>query len=117
MGLVAKLAGHANASVTLGHYTQAVRGGEAAVAALDEAGLTYERVEEVELLPRVARDLAAKIAAELEKRPDIVKELQALLAETRSSGRSALRGRTPFAGKRRAVGRALGGSTLSRPAA
>jgi integrase len=37
VGLVAKLAGHANASVTLGHYTQAVRGGEAAVAALDEA--------------------------------------------------------------------------------
>jgi integrase len=37
VGLVAKLAGHANASVTLGHYTQAVRGGEAAIAALDEA--------------------------------------------------------------------------------
>lgn len=37
VGLVAKLAGHANASVTLGHYTQAVRGGEAAVAALDKA--------------------------------------------------------------------------------
>ncbi len=27
VGLVAKLAGHANAVVTLGHYTQAVRGG------------------------------------------------------------------------------------------
>jgi integrase len=37
VGLVAKLAGHANANVTLGHYTQAVRGGEAAVAALDDA--------------------------------------------------------------------------------
>lgn len=37
VGLVAKLAGHANATVTLGHYTQAVRGGEAAVAALDRA--------------------------------------------------------------------------------
>jgi integrase len=37
VGLVAKLAGHANAIVTLGHYTQAVRGGEAAVAALDRA--------------------------------------------------------------------------------
>lgn len=37
VGLVAKLAGHANASVTLGHYTQAVRGGEAAVTALEQA--------------------------------------------------------------------------------
>jgi integrase len=33
--LVAKLAGHANPSVTLGHYTQAVRGGAGALAALD----------------------------------------------------------------------------------
>jgi integrase len=37
VGLVAKLAGHANANVTLGHYTQAVRGGELAIAALDDA--------------------------------------------------------------------------------
>lgn len=37
VGLVAKLAGHSNATVTLGHYTQAVRGGEAAVAALQQA--------------------------------------------------------------------------------
>jgi integrase len=37
VGLVAKLAGHANANVTLGHYTQAVRGGESAVAALERA--------------------------------------------------------------------------------
>ena len=37
VGLVAKLAGHASAVVTLGHYTQAVRGGEAAVAALERA--------------------------------------------------------------------------------
>jgi integrase len=37
VGLVAKLAGHASAVVTLGHYTQAVRGGEAAVAALEKA--------------------------------------------------------------------------------
>jgi len=35
VGLVAKLAGHANPSVTLGHYTQAVRGGADALAALD----------------------------------------------------------------------------------
>ena len=35
LGLVAKLAGHANANVALGHYTQAVRGGENAVAALE----------------------------------------------------------------------------------
>jgi len=37
VGLVAKLAGHASAVVTLGHYTQAVRGGEVAVAALERA--------------------------------------------------------------------------------
>jgi integrase len=37
IGLVAKLAGHSNANVTLGHYTQAVRGGENAVAALERA--------------------------------------------------------------------------------
>lgn len=37
IGLVAKLAGHANPSVTLGHYTQAVRGGEAALSALENA--------------------------------------------------------------------------------
>lgn len=39
VGLVAKLAGHANANVTLGHYTQAVRGGEAALVALEKAYL------------------------------------------------------------------------------
>jgi integrase len=39
VGLVAKLAGHANANVTLGHYTQAVRGGEVAVNALQGAYL------------------------------------------------------------------------------
>src|SRR5262249_13361302 len=37
VGLVAKLAGHANANVTLGHYTQAVRGGEVAVNTLEGA--------------------------------------------------------------------------------
>ncbi len=37
IGLVAKIAGHANAAVTLGHYTQAVRGAENAVAALERA--------------------------------------------------------------------------------
>jgi integrase len=37
VGLVAKLAGHANPTVTLGHYTQAVRGGEEAVKALQGA--------------------------------------------------------------------------------
>lgn len=31
VGLVAKLAGHANPTVTLSHYTQAVRGGEEAM--------------------------------------------------------------------------------------
>jgi len=37
VGLVAKLAGHANANVTLGHYTQAVRGAESAIEALERA--------------------------------------------------------------------------------
>jgi len=37
VGLVAKLAGHANPSVTLGHYTQAVRGGGEAVERLQKA--------------------------------------------------------------------------------
>ncbi|QMU59668.1 MAG: tyrosine-type recombinase/integrase [Boseongicola sp.] len=37
VGLVAKLAGHANPAVTLGHYTQAVRGGAEALAVLDAA--------------------------------------------------------------------------------
>jgi integrase len=37
VGLVAKIAGHANPTVTLGHYTHAVRGGEAAATALEQA--------------------------------------------------------------------------------
>lgn len=37
VGLVAKLAGHANPTVTLGHYTQAVRGGADAILGLDRA--------------------------------------------------------------------------------
>jgi integrase len=37
VGLVAKLAGHANPTVTLSHYTQAVRGGEAAMQILETA--------------------------------------------------------------------------------
>jgi integrase len=37
VGLVAKLAGHANPTVTLGHYTQAVRGGAEAINALEQA--------------------------------------------------------------------------------
>ncbi len=37
MGLVAQIAGHANPTVTLGHYTQAVRDGSVAVAALERA--------------------------------------------------------------------------------
>jgi integrase len=35
--LVAKLAGHASPNVTLSHYTQAVRNGDAAVKALEDA--------------------------------------------------------------------------------
>jgi integrase len=37
VGLVAKLAGHKNATVTLQHYTHAMRGGEEVVLRLDEA--------------------------------------------------------------------------------
>jgi len=37
VGLVAKLAGHANPAVTLGHYTQAVRGGADAIGDLERA--------------------------------------------------------------------------------
>jgi len=37
VGLVAKLADHANAAITLSHYTQAVRGGADAVRALEQA--------------------------------------------------------------------------------
>lgn len=37
IGLVAKLAGHASPNITLSHYTQAVRNGDAAVAALEAA--------------------------------------------------------------------------------
>ncbi|WP_091575932.1 tyrosine-type recombinase/integrase [Mesorhizobium qingshengii] len=37
IGLVAQIAGHANPTVTLGHYTHAVRDGSAAIAALDRA--------------------------------------------------------------------------------
>jgi integrase len=37
VGLVSKLAGHASVSVTLSHYTQAVRGGGQAVASLEQA--------------------------------------------------------------------------------
>jgi integrase len=37
IGLVAQLAGHASALVTIGHYTQAVRGAEMAIKALDHA--------------------------------------------------------------------------------
>jgi integrase len=37
VGLVAKIAGHANINVTLGHYTQAVRGIDKIVGALEQA--------------------------------------------------------------------------------
>ena len=40
VGLVAKLAGHKNAIVTLSHYTHAMRGGEEAVRMLDRAYIT-----------------------------------------------------------------------------
>lgn len=37
VGLVAKLAGHKSAVVTLSHYTHAMMGGEQAIASLDRA--------------------------------------------------------------------------------
>lgn len=37
VGLVAQIAGHKSPAVTLSHYTQAVRGGEAASIAIDRA--------------------------------------------------------------------------------
>jgi integrase len=37
IGLVAQIAGHANPTVTLGHYTQAVRDGSVASEAIDRA--------------------------------------------------------------------------------
>jgi integrase len=40
VGLVAQIAGHANPTVTLGHYTQAVRDGGVAIAALERAYAT-----------------------------------------------------------------------------
>jgi len=40
VGLVAKIAGHSNANVTLSHYTQAVRGGADAANALEGAFMT-----------------------------------------------------------------------------
>jgi integrase len=43
VGLVAKLAGHSNAVVTLGHYTQAVRGGAAAMEALERVYTSLSR--------------------------------------------------------------------------
>lgn len=46
VGLVAQLAGHANATVTIGYYTQAVRGGEAAVLALEQAYGTQDSEHE-----------------------------------------------------------------------
>jgi integrase len=39
VGLVAKLAGHSNPTVTLGHYTQAVRGGHEAISLLERTYL------------------------------------------------------------------------------
>lgn len=45
VGLVAKIAGHSNANVTLGHYTQAVRGGQDALVALERAYLADRPTE------------------------------------------------------------------------
>ena len=43
VGLVAKLAGHSNPAVTLGIYTQAMRGGDAAAEALEKAYIAEQR--------------------------------------------------------------------------
>jgi integrase len=52
VGLVAKLAGHANAVVTLGYYTQAVRGGEVAISYLEDA----YGIQPTELVDRADRE-------------------------------------------------------------
>ena len=44
VGLVSKLAGHSNATITLSHYTQAVRGGQDAVARLQNAYLGQSEI-------------------------------------------------------------------------
>lgn len=64
VGLVAKLAGHANATVTLAHYTQAVRGGEVAVQALERA---YGRQIEVTSEPVDATDRVTAAPSEWSK--------------------------------------------------
>ncbi|MDX0440633.1 tyrosine-type recombinase/integrase [Sinorhizobium medicae] len=46
IGLVAQIAGHANPTVTLGHYTQAVRGGAAALDALERAYIASSHATE-----------------------------------------------------------------------
>ena len=45
VGLVAKLAGHASANVTLAHYTQAVRGGADAIAQLEPGFMRHPSEE------------------------------------------------------------------------
>jgi integrase len=50
VGLVAKLAGHADVAVTLSHYTQAVRGGQAAVESLEEAYWTVSHCRNTAVL-------------------------------------------------------------------
>jgi integrase len=66
VGLVAKLAGHANAVVTLGYYTQAVRGGEVAISNLEDAyGIQpKELVERADREPRDDSPLIGATAAE-----------------------------------------------------
>jgi integrase len=49
VGLVAKLAGHANPTVTLSHYTQAVRGGDVAVRLLESGYRTALSKPETQL--------------------------------------------------------------------
>ena len=45
VGLVAKIVGHANVNVTLGHYTQAVRGIDQIVGAIEHAyGMAPTRI-------------------------------------------------------------------------
>ena len=57
VGLVAKLAGHKSAVVTLSHYTHAMRGGEDAVKALDRAyaGARHERARDRETEARTGK--------------------------------------------------------------
>jgi transcriptional regulator with XRE-family HTH domain len=93
VGLAAQIAGHANPTVTLGHYTQAVRGGAAggvycivSLAAIFGSNLrhhrkakhlTQDRLAEMielssEMISKIERGIAAQSFATVEKLPGVL---------------------------------------------